>query len=107
MRLRRPAAIVMAIGAIAVSACSMEEPASDELYDFSEPTTTQVQGGTPYDTYVLIVERAGVAFLDFSMAEERAQALCFDPDSAAESGDDYVTDTALLRAYCPGLAEPG
>jgi hypothetical protein len=89
-----------------LGACGAEEPASDELYDFSEPETTAIEGSTPYDTYVLLVERAGVAFLEFPVAEERAQALCLDPYSAAESGDEYVTDLALLRAYCPELAEP-
>lgn len=92
--------LVAGTGAATV-ACAEDGAPSDELYDFVEPETSEPLGGTPYDTYVMLVERQGVAFLPFQEAELRALELCDAPDSAATSGDTMVSDVALLRAYCP------
>lgn len=86
-------------------ACAEEENSSDELYDFVEPDTSELRGSTPYDTYVLLVERQGVRFLPFEEAEMRAETLCADPSTAQPSGEDHVTDVALVRAYCPDMAD--
>lgn len=108
---RRRRATPLLLGALALLlgsstvACGEERNSGDELYDFVEPDASERRGSTPYDTYVLLVERQGVAFLPFQEAELRAQDLCTAPEAAATSGDDMVSDTALVRAYCPEMAE--
>ena len=98
--------MVASLAALALTAgCSVEEPAEDELFDFVEPETTSLEGSTPYDTYVLLVEDRGEAVLSFPDAELRAQELCVEASDAAV--DRSVTDAALLRAYCPEVAAGG
>lgn len=107
----RTQVVAALMGALLVvgASCSMDQPVSDELSDFSTTTTEPepVDPNSLYGRYADEASDAGLTPLGASEADSRASNLCFDDLSASKAFDEargaITHDVLIVRTWCPAF----